>query len=449
MGAPVTASRRRWIAGGVAAGILAGAVAGAGLFTNAVPDPPSGPRPVVLHAAPALVRAGRPVDLTVTSVCAKPNDPACQVVDATAVVTPAGVGGSATVPGRTGSGVIRFRIPAALVEPDGFSYRFELATASGATVAYPPGAANGAIRVVTTAGLPQRSLAPFSWDRIAAPAETVLRLPVGSTDGRIGIAGEGTEGGASGPSSFDVDDDGSIVVADWVNGRTQRFSARGSYVAQAPLPPGRPLDIALSTSGLVATTLGVDAEAFELSTSGRIVGRYEVGYGVASRIVAGAVPRVRVGSGQWIPVRSVPGAGLTAEDQARAQTATVPLADGSVGIAEVVDDRLAVAWTRPDGSRAGVVLRLPDGVLPGADYVVRPRDDGGALVVRGLWDATHFGVAVISLDAGGRVRGFALLPQPTTRMAAPFSTVRAGGDGAVFIARDAGDGMRIDRFEVR
>jgi hypothetical protein len=71
------------------------------------------------------------------------------------------------------------------------------------------------------------------------------------------------------------------------------------------------------------------------------------------------------------------------------------------------------------------------------------------LVVRGVWDMAHYGVALISLDAAGRIRASTLLPQPTTRMAAPFSTVRVAGDGAVLMARDAGDGMRIDRFEVR
>ena len=127
----------------------------------------------------------------------------------------------------------------------------------------------------------------------------------------------------------------------------------------------------------------------------------------------------------------------------------MPLADGSIGVTEAVGNRLAIVWSRPDGSRAGAVLDLPGGVLPGADYFVRPIADGGALAVQGLWDRSHFGVAAIRFDAGGRIRAFALLPEPTPRMAAAFSTVRFAAPDLVLMARDAGDGMRIDRFEVR
>jgi len=443
-----SAVRRRWIGAGLAAGSLLGAILGAGLLTGAVSDPTIGPRPTVLHAAPALVRAGVPVDLTLSSFCREPEAPSCHVTKAVAEVTPAGAPGATTIEGRRVEGVVRFRIPAELVPPDGFTYRFVVDTGDGQGLTYPPGATSAPIRVLTTEGLPGTTLASFRWTDRAKPVETVIRLAMGSGPAQVGVDGIGDEGGASGPSSFDVTPGGTILVADWVHQRVLRFSETGTILSSTPLPPGGPVDIAVNGSGLVATTLGTDAEAFELSASGRVLGRYPVGYGVTSRIVGGVLPRVRVGSAQWIPVRAAPGAPLTAEVQAQAQTATVPLVDGSIGLSDVVGDRLAIVWTRPDGSRAGALLRLPEGVQPGADYFVRPLPDGGALAVQGLWDETHFAIAAVVFDAAGTVRRFTLLPEPTTRMAAPFSTVRFEPGGAVLLARDAGDGMRLDRFGV-
>jgi hypothetical protein len=442
-------SRRRWLTAGAVAGTVLGVVAGIGLLTRAAPDRgPAGPVPTVLHAAPALVQAGIPVDLTIATYCDRPEAPSCQVVKASVVVRPSGAAGGSSIPGRDRGGVVRFRVPAELIPDAGFTYAFRLDTADGEWTSYPPGE-GATIRVLTTAGLPSADLPSFAWeDRLEAVA-TVVRLPVGSGPGQIGLTGVGEEGGASGPSSFDVAPDGSLVVADWVHQRALRFSPGGGFAGASPLPPGRPLDIAVSGEGLVATTLGVSAQAYDLDRGGRVIGRYDVGYGVASRVVAGAVPRVRVGAAQWVPVRSAPGAGLPAQAQAAAQTATVPSRDGAVALTAVVDGDLVVVWTRPDGSRAGVSLSLPRGIQPGADYFVRPLPDGGALVVQGLWDESHFGVAALRLDASGAVRSFALLPEPTRRMAAPFSTVRSGGAGVVLMARDMGDGMRIDRFEVR
>jgi hypothetical protein len=88
-------------------------------------------------------------------------------------------------------------------------------------------------------------------------------------------------------------------------------------------------------------------------------------------------------------------------------------------------------------------------VRPGADYFVRPLPDGGALLARGVWDATHFGVLLIRFDAAGAAVASDLLPEPTPRMVAPYATVRFLGDGTVAMAVDDGRGIRIDRFTVR
>ncbi len=442
--------RRRWIAAGLTAGALLGAVVGAGVLTRAAPEEAGTvPRPAVLHAAPAFVQAGAPLDLTVTTYCQRAGAPSCRVVRADVLVRPSGLPGAVPIQGRSTDGVIRFHVPADLVPDAGLSYAFRLETADGATTDYPPGGEDSPIRVLTTRGLPRVDLPGIRWDRVVEPSETMLRLRAGSGPTDVGVAGVGDEGGQSGPSSFDVATDGSIVVADWVHARALRFGPDGSAHGSVALPPGRPLDIAIDGRGLLATTLGTEAQTFEVTEDGEVAGRYPVGYGVVSRVIGGPVPRVRVGSAQWVPVRGPSGAALPPGAQAAAQTSSVPLVDGSVAATAVVDDRLAVVWTRPDGSRAGAAVRLPEGVQPGADYFVRSLADGGALAVQGVWDATHFAVAAIRFDARGSIASLTLLPEPTARMAAPFSTVRSAGPRAVLMARDLGDGIRIDRFEVR
>jgi hypothetical protein len=148
-----------------------------------------------------------------------------------------------------------------------------------------------------------------------------------------------------------------------------------------------------------------------------------------------------------VPVRGTLGTPLRAEAQAAAQT-TAPTTSTGLAVSQDVGDAVAFVWTRPDGSRAGAVLGFDPGVRPGADYFVRALPDGGALAARGVWDDAHFGVVLVRFDVTGAVRGSALLPAPTPHMAAPFSTVRFLGPGAVAVAVDDGRGMRIDRFSV-
>jgi hypothetical protein len=443
-------SRRRLVASGLAAGALAGAALGASLLGHTAATDVDVVRPLVLHAAPAVVTAGVDVTLAATAVCEDPLQPACDLQRAAALVRPWGADGWTRVDGKVRAGTISFDVPGELIPPEGFSYWLDVVSDTGVEVAYPPAGASGAIRVVTSAGLPERSLPAFDWDDRAAPAHTVLRLMRGEGEGQVGFAGVGTEDGIRGPSSFDLTVDGEIVVADPINRRVQWFSAAGEFRRAEAIPTTHDVDLAVQPDGALALAgLGTSSTAYELSADGDVTGSYPIGFGVVSRVAAGEVPRVRVGEGQWVPIRGAEGAALSADAQGRAQTSSVPLADGRVGYAgELQDGRLAVAWTRPDGSRGGVVLRLPTGVQAGADYFVHPLPDGGALVARGLWDDSHFGVAVLRLDATGRLRAFRLLPEPSRIMAAPYSTVRSVSAHSLVMAEDDRGAIVLRRYAV-
>ena len=99
-------TRRRLLGAGLAVGVLVGAASGAAMFTGAAPAI-GGPRPLVLHAAPALVVAERPAQLAAATFCHAPDAPSCEVVAATSFVRPAGVTGWSPVEGRFIEGAYR------------------------------------------------------------------------------------------------------------------------------------------------------------------------------------------------------------------------------------------------------------------------------------------------------------------------------------------------------
>ena len=443
------AARRRALVIGVVVGIVAGAAVGAAVLSPA--EPPSLPPPQILHAAPAMVRAGADVRLSAATVCEAPDADHCRISSAVAHVSAGGSSGWAELTGSLEQGAYRFAVPASLVPEQGFSYWLEFRTRAGTSVSYPPAGKNGPIRVVTTAGLVERALPSFAWGDVRRPDSVVVRLPYGDGNGLVGVTGERTDEFPSGPSSFDVGSDGSIYVVDWVNGRVQVFAPGGRFLRTVTAPDQRPMDLAVAADGrMYLTTLGLDATSYELEASGDVVGRYPVAYGVATRVAAGPEgPRIEVGPGQWTAVRGAPGVPLSAERQAIEQTAAVPLEDGAVGVtAELSSNAFAVAWTRPDGSRAGAVVSLPSGVRAGTGYFVRPLPDGGALVARGLWDDVHFEVGVLRFDARARIVAFSRLPEPSIQQSARLSTVRFRGPGEVLAVYADERAVTIERFEV-
>jgi hypothetical protein len=255
-----------------------------------------------------------------------------------------------------------------------------------------------------------------------------------------------------GPSSFDVAPDGSLHVADWVHRRVLVLSPRGALRRTVPLPVRRPVDVAVGDRGeLAVTTLGLGATAFELGADGRVTGRYAVETGVAERIaLTPGGPHVWVGPAQWAPVRSSAGAALPAEAQSRGLAAAVPGRDGAVALSQdLAGGRVAFVWARPDGSRAGAVLRLPAGVEPGVDHFVRGLPDGGAIAARGLWSGQGEAVALLRFAADGSLVSADLIAAPTREMDAAASAVRFRAPDEVLAAYADARGFRIERSEVK
>ena len=179
--------RRRVVVAGVVAGVLAGIAAGAALLGGATSPASGGPRPEVLHAAPAIVTANSPVSLGAATVCTKPEAASCAVSTAVAYVRPAGTDGWSRVDGEPSSGGYRFTVPRGLVPADGFSYWLQLVTRDGTRVDYPPAGQTAPLRVLTTAQLPTRTVAEaLDWDHPRSPDGQALRVAYGDGTQQVG-----------------------------------------------------------------------------------------------------------------------------------------------------------------------------------------------------------------------------------------------------------------------
>lgn len=447
-------SRRRLVVAGLVAGVAIGAAVGAASLTGASSEGQPGHPPVVLHVARVLADPGIDLELSAGLACPGREAGTCAVASAVAHVLPsAGAAGWSEVRGEPEANGFRFVVPGAAVGEDGLSYWMEFVLEGGGRVTFPEGGAASAFRVVTTAGL-QEVVWPGAFDLgdVVASDGVVARLSYGDGASRVGRVGGVGDEQPLGPSSFDVAADGSIRVADWVHGRVLVVSARGEVRRAVPLPVERPVDVAVGPAGeLAVTTLGLGATAFELGPDGGVIGRYRVETGVAERIVlTPGGPHVWVGPAQWAPVRSSAGVALPAAAQSRGLAAAVPGRDGTVALSQdLAGGRVAFVWARPDGSRAGAVLRLPAGVEPGVDHFVRGLPDGGAIAARGVWSEVGEAVALLRFAADGSLVVAELIAPPTREMDAAASAVRFRPPDEVLAAYADERSFRIERYEVR
>jgi hypothetical protein len=445
-------SSRRLAVAGVLAGLTIGAAVGMSVLTGAAPPVTTGIRPVVLHVAKVLAEPGVDLTMTAGAVCPGRDPASCRTTEATVHALPAEGDGWTSVAGRPDGPGWRFVVPGRLIPANGFSYWLELSVDGGTAVRLPAAGPAAPFRVVTTAGLPAvRWPGAFRWDQVTPADGVVARLRYGDARDEVGRDGGSGDLQALGPSSFDVGPDGSLHVADWVHRRVLVLSAQGAFRRSVPLPAEKTVDLAVEPGGGYAiTTLGLGATAFELAPDGRVIGRYGVHAGVAERVAATpAGPQVWVGPAQWAPVRSTPGAALPAEAQSKGLAQAVPAPDGGVALSQDLGDgRIAFVWSRPDGSRAGAVLALPQGVQAGVDHFVRALPDGGAVAAHGVWSDLGQGVAILRFEADGSLATASLIEPPSGEMDAAASGVRFRAPDEVLVFRSGGDGARIDRYEV-
>jgi hypothetical protein len=439
----------RSLAGG-AAGIAAGVIAGVVLtsVSAAGPSPAPGGAPVIeaAHVPPLLTLPGEPVRLRYAIVCAPRDDGLpCD--------------GSGVVYIRSGQAT-RFR-PLRLLRGDdskegryyidvppsdaaeGFSYYAVLRDdATGATITVPSGGADAPQVSLPLRDSVKLALGRHAFGHVRAPDEQVAEASWGSAPQDVGLAGS-RELGFSGPSSFDVEPDGTVDVLDSVNERVSRWK-RGTHavisvagateLADFAAEPDGGFDV-LDVRGTLQSFTADGTHRWAQKLSDRTWAK--LAQGPSGPIV------LQQPSDQWLPVAER-GAPLTCAEQARAAHAGKPLANGR----EILIDRVGENELRVAETNGKVLLRawrITSETALGEVQLAEPNGDDLVVVTRAYTDDRDEFV-VLELDKAGLATSFSVESASWTETAplARFRLVR----GSLYRLRTTQAGAFVDRFDL-
>jgi hypothetical protein len=432
----------RSLAGG-AAGIAAGVIGGV-LLTSAST---AGPTPVAdgpalidaTHVPPVLTVRGEPIRLRYGLVCT-PRAEGLPCDGSGTVYLRAGQSGpfhpfalqrgDASKDGRYYVDVPRD----IAASPEGFSYYAVLRDdATGAAVSVPSGGADA----------PQVSLPMYEpiavalgrhlFGAVRAPDERVAAGAWGSEPDEIGLAGS-RELGFTGPSSFDVEPDGTVDMLDSVNGRVMRWGrGRREHV---------PISGALELADFAAEPDGsFDVLADDTLRHLRADGTEKWAQKLAERTWAklahgGSV--LQQPSEQWMPV-SDGGAPLTRPQQRRAGHA----AQRGVLVERVGEAELRVAVLR--GKAPLRSWRITSDTPLGEVQTAEPHGNGIVVVTRAYTDDRDEFVVLV-LGADGLVQRFSVESGSWTETA-PLARFRLAR-GGLYRLRTTEAGAFVDRFDL-
>jgi hypothetical protein len=391
----------------------------------------------IYYRSPVLVRAGERVRMPVDVVCTRPDGRTCRATVTLSTTDRTGPWRSHSASARP---QVQFDLtrPAVRAAPPSVgsgvvSFRLMARAAGGWSRSLP--ARPGSLRLYVAAAMRRVATRdiPFAPER----SRVVMRLPWGTGPYRAGLS-PGNEAATVGPSSFDVDERGTIYVLDALQHRVAVFRGR-RLVRQIPLPVSPESDIAVDEDGTihVASQRGGRILVRSLSASGHSLQRLDLGPGILGEIRApGARPYVHL-----FPLD----AWVTGNRPHAGPAAGIPVRRGGLLLQSIVGRTVRLGVARGDRLVRAVELdsRAPLGELALAD-----RDGRGGLVVvfRELAGADADGrYLVVHLAADGSMRSFAL-PAETFADQRALSQIRMGRDGALYQLRTFQDGMRIVRY---
>jgi hypothetical protein len=334
-----------------------------------------------------------------------------------------------------------FDVPQAVVEsPDGFSYYAVLRDDTTGAFVYVPSGGGEAPQVSVPLRNPVTiALGRDSFGAVREPDAHAVAAGWGSGGGEIGLAGS-RELGFSGPSSFDVEPDGTVDVLDSVNGRVARW------------PGGRRENVPLSGPAELADFAAEADGSFDVLDlrgtlrSYRADGTEEWAQKLADRTWAKLVrgPTVlQQPSEQWMPLAEN-GGPLTRAAQKRAAHAARRLANGH----GLVVDRVGEGELRVAELRNNALLRswrITSETPLGEVQLAEAYGDGIVVVTRAYTeDRDEF--VVLVLGGHGLVQRFSLASGSWTETA-PLARFRLAR-GRLYRLRTTPAGAFVDRFEL-
>jgi len=442
----------RSLAGG-AAGITAGVIGGIALTSVSAAGPTRHADTAAFidaaHVPPALTLGGEPLRLRYAIVC-PPRDDGLACDGAGSVYLRAGTSGPFTeYPLNRGEDSADGRyfvdVPRGIAGArEGFSYYAVLRDErTGASVTVPSGGADA----------PQRSrplkrpalvrLGSHVFGNVREPSARVAFAHWGSGPADVGLAGT-RDLGFTGPSSFDVEQDGTADILDSVNERVLRWSAAGRSESVPLGEPAELADLAAADDG------GFDVlEPQGVLKHFRRDGARQWSQKLSDRTWA-KLARGRSGpvvleqpSEEWMPV-AADGAPLTRAEQAHAAHAARGLANGH----ELLVDRIGASELRVAELHDGAQLhswRITSETPLGEVQLAESRGNGIVVVTHVYTDARDE-FEVLLLQGGGLASRFAVASSSWTETA-PLARFRLAR-GALYRLRTTPEGAFVDRFDL-
>ncbi len=409
----------------------------------------------VYHNPPLVAVADQPVEVEYDVACTDPEGEVCPAEGSVYVRHATGLLWE-RFPLRRGDWQRNYRyyaqVPARLVRPDAFQYYARI-QAGGRTVEHPSEGSGSPNRVWVVALPGPIELPVESLSTLREPDEVVLSAGWGDGHGELGVHALPDQE-VSGPSAFDVASDGTLVVADVVNGRIVRAGRDGSF---------RTASVAI-TGGLPDITVGPKGRVHLLESRPPDTGRPLLktfdhqGKVLRSARIAERIPAmVRMGpdgpyvyqlpAAGWMPVYDALGKALSPVAQLSRMKAGLPVAGGLQVVVKATDEEIRLTRAKGDETQASWRLLRPgtgDGPRFGEVQLFGERGDEIVLVVA-VWTETAKVYRVLRLGPDG-VREDFQAPEADWAETGAVGRFRLGPDGDLYQLRTAPSGAQIVRY---
>ncbi|MFN2543087.1 MAG: hypothetical protein ABR600_00755 [Actinomycetota bacterium] len=405
----------------------------------------------IFAPSPVLVRAGERVRIPVDAACSTARGSSCRPVVTLRVRRPGGDWSAVTAAGRPDLvfdlSTFSRRGPSSLLSggSERVSFRVTAVGPGAARALLPARREGGSSGYFVAEDIPSLPVPVVDFGDVR-DGEVALYLPWGTGPDQAGLA-PGVEASTIGPSAFDVDAQGHIVLVDQLQNRVARFDGAGLLGAWNDLHLGVRSDVALASDGS-AFVASSPLDDQPLATVMRLDSN---GASPPSPIGAlGDIPtEIRSAGDQaylrvlpldaWLPVAEP---GTTGSSTGR------PLDDGSQ-LLKVVGEH-SVRLARLVEGEVTDPVELLFGQNVGEIALAEPDGAGGYLAVVHVWREIPTAADqydVIHVDAGHDVKVFAVAAEAFAETS-PLSTFRLGGDGFLYQLTSAPDGLRIVRYDL-
>lgn len=343
-------------------------------------------------------------------------------------------------------------VPPAFLASGGFVYYATLRSGDR-SITLPSGGRSGPHRAWVMDDPHTVHLSDRGLDDTRPPDRVLLDRPWGDGPDGIGL-GSGEERSTIGPASFDLAEDGSLLLMDQVN---ERVIVRQPDGETRPVP----VDVRSSFPDIAAGS----AESFYVLESSSPdestpLLKHVAGTGetlTSTRIAEWIPSKVRSGfdgpyvyqypSAMWFPVLDGVGDSLSTTEQVRMVTPTLLLPDGRGAIVKVRPGEIRAALTNGQEILSGWVLPAPTGPVDvhlGSAQLADPFGEG-VLLVFSVYTDTEDAFRVVGLGPDGLGADFTVTSGNYAETAS-VSRFRLAPDGDLYQLRSSEQGAEVVAF---